>query len=156
MLQEGAAAQYGTDAIAGVINIILKKNARGGLLSATGGEYFDQGGATGQFSANAGFAPNDKSFLNLTFETKSHDHSNRGQVDPRLQDTAFNTTSTSRLSRYPQLANADGFPYLNQISGDAKYRIYNLTYNAGYDLGGGLELYSFGSYGHRVASVYEN
>lgn len=156
VLQEGAAAQYGTDAIAGVINIILKKSGRGGLLSATSGEYFDQGGATGQFSANAGFTPNDKSFLNLTFETKSHDHSNRGAVDPRLQNTAFNTTSSSRLSRYPQLANAEGFPYLNQISGDAKYRIYNLTYNAGYDLGGGLELYSFGSYGHRVASAYEN
>ncbi|MFI4981101.1 MAG: TonB-dependent receptor plug domain-containing protein, partial [Nevskiales bacterium] len=37
VLTEGAAAQYGTDAIAGVINIILKKKASGGMVSGTYG-----------------------------------------------------------------------------------------------------------------------
>ena len=40
VLQEGAAAQYGTDAIAGVVNIILKKNASGGVASATARPVF--------------------------------------------------------------------------------------------------------------------
>ena len=40
VLQEGAAAQYGTDAIAGVVNIILKKNASGGVLNATARPVF--------------------------------------------------------------------------------------------------------------------
>ena len=47
VLQDGAAAQYGTDAIAGVVNIILKKNAHGGLISATGGQYFEGDGEQG-------------------------------------------------------------------------------------------------------------
>src|SRR5580698_1820652 len=41
VLQDGAAAQYGTDAIAGVINIILKKNTSGGQLTYEGGQYYD-------------------------------------------------------------------------------------------------------------------
>src|SRR3954471_6142721 len=43
VLQEGAAAQYGTDAIAGVVNIILKHNNSGRIATATGGKYFEQG-----------------------------------------------------------------------------------------------------------------
>src|SRR5580658_7654161 len=41
VLTDGAAAQYGSDAIAGVINIILKKAASGGNLSGTYGGYYD-------------------------------------------------------------------------------------------------------------------
>ncbi|HSZ50610.1 MAG TPA: TonB-dependent receptor plug domain-containing protein, partial [Caulobacteraceae bacterium] len=41
VLTDGAAAQYGTDAIAGVINIILKSNASGGLLDVSGGQYYN-------------------------------------------------------------------------------------------------------------------
>ena len=40
VLRDGAAAQYGSDAIAGVINIILKDNAEGGEASATAGKYY--------------------------------------------------------------------------------------------------------------------
>src|SRR5438874_793231 len=58
VLQDGAAAQYGTDAIAGVVNIILKKASHGGSISWTGGHYFDQGGLTSDIQANVGFAPN--------------------------------------------------------------------------------------------------
>ncbi|MDB6101883.1 MAG: TonB-dependent receptor, partial [Gammaproteobacteria bacterium] len=44
VLLEGAAAQYGSDAIAGVINIILKKDSSGGMLRALRGGYMDGGG----------------------------------------------------------------------------------------------------------------
>ena len=43
VLLDGAAAQYGTDAIAGVVNIILKKKSSGGSLSATAGDYYNRG-----------------------------------------------------------------------------------------------------------------
>ncbi len=56
VLTDGAAAQYGTDAIAGVINIILKKNSSGGSLTGTYGNYMDGGGNTGDVSGNVGFA----------------------------------------------------------------------------------------------------
>src|SRR5438270_820260 len=52
VLQDGAAAQYGTDAIAGVVNIILKSNYRGGSANINGGQYMDGGGRTGDGSAN--------------------------------------------------------------------------------------------------------
>src|SRR5690349_11630289 len=66
VLQEGAAAQYGTDAIAGVVNIILKKNSSGGMATAMGGQYFEQGGDTYDSSGNIGFDLGGKGFLNIT------------------------------------------------------------------------------------------
>ena len=66
VLQDGAAAQYGTDAIAGVVNVILKKGSSGGALSATGGQYFGGDGDTGAISLNRGFDIGDKGFLNVT------------------------------------------------------------------------------------------
>ena len=72
VLQDGAAAQYGTDAIAGVINIILKSNYRGGSANVNGGAYMDGGGHTGDGMANIGLTPFTNSFLSLTAETKYH------------------------------------------------------------------------------------
>jgi iron complex outermembrane receptor protein len=70
VLQEGAAAQYGTDAIAGVVNIILKKNRSGGVAYATAGQYMDEGGQTYDFSGNVGFPLGSKGFLNITGEKR--------------------------------------------------------------------------------------
>src|SRR4051812_47952848 len=126
VLQDGAAAQYGTDAIAGVINIILKKDSSGGSLTTTGGAYIDQGGQTGDASFNIGFEPNDKSFINLTAEHKYHGHSDRSDIDPRVVNAA-------NLASMPNLTKADGYPYANKISGDAAYHISLLSLNAGYD-----------------------
>src|SRR3990167_5129065 len=105
VLQDGAAAQYGTDAIAGVINIILKDNTEGGSVVISGGKYFDGGGLTGDITANLGLAPIENAYLNLTLESRWHDRTFRGDVDPRTIDTPYNTNSSSLLSRYPQLAN---------------------------------------------------
>src|ERR1700733_16136741 len=44
VLLDGAAAQYGTDAISGVVNIILKHKSSGGQFSATAGNYYNNGG----------------------------------------------------------------------------------------------------------------
>src|SRR6202043_3157250 len=52
VLTDGAAAQYGSDAIAGVINIILKKNSSGGNLGGTWGNYMNGGGNTNAVSGN--------------------------------------------------------------------------------------------------------
>jgi len=153
VLTDGAAAQYGTDAIAGVINVILKTNDAGGSISATGGEYFDEGGKTAAISTNLGFAPVANSYVNLTAETKYHGFSNRGLPDQRV----FNPASPA----YSAANNAvekliPGYPNLNLIAGDAEYRLSNLGYNAGVTLPGEVEVYSFGSFGHKDASSQEN
>jgi len=155
VLQEGAAAQYGTDAIAGVINIILKNADHGGSIVVSGGKYMSGGGDTGDITANVGFAPVENAYLNLTFESRYHDYSFRGDVDPRALNTPYNTSSSSRLSRYPQLVTDPDFPYVNLIAGDAEYRLNVGSYNFGYTIGS-IEIYSFGSYGKKYASAYEN
>ncbi|WP_229259942.1 TonB-dependent receptor plug domain-containing protein [Duganella aquatilis] len=148
VLQDGAAAQYGTDAIAGVINIILKKDSSGGSLTTTGGAYIDQGGQTGDVSFNQGFAPSDNSYINITGEHKYHGHSDRSDIDPRV-------VSAANMAAMPTLTKADGYPYANKISGDAAYHISLLSLNAGVDLGG-VELYSLATYGKKTAQSYEN
>ena len=156
VLQEGAAAQYGTDAIAGVINIILKDQSEGGVIIASAGKYMSGGGETPGITANVGFAPIENAYLNLTFESRYHGYSFRGDVDPRALNTPFNVNSTSRLSRYPQLVNHPDFPYVNNITGDAEYRLHIGSYNFGYELANGVELYSFGTYGHKFGQAWEN
>jgi iron complex outermembrane receptor protein len=153
VLTDGAAAQYGTDAIAGVINVILKKGASGGTISATGGEYFDGGGKTAGLSVNLGMAPTENSYLNLTAETKYHGFSNRGLPDQRLYNPASPSYSAANNAVESQIP---GYPNLNLISGDAEYRLSNLGYNTAITLPGDFEVYSFGTYGHKDASAYEN
>jgi len=151
VLTDGAAAQYGTDAIAGVINIILKKNASGGSVSGTYGNYMDGGGNTGDVSANAGFAPIENSYVNLTAEVHHHGDSNRGAIDPRVINAAQSGT-------YPNddVVNAPGYPYLNGQEGDAAYELKIFAVNAGFDFGNGQEFYAFGSYGDKHAAAYQN
>ena len=156
VLLEGAAAQYGSDAIAGVINIIQKQADSGGEVQITGGQYFQGDGKTAGASANIGFAPIPNGYLNLTAEARYHGFSNRGAIDPRVIDTPFNTSSSSRLSNYPGIATLSDYPYLNKISGDAEYRLYTTAFNAGVDISDSLELYAFGSYGYKFAQAYEN
>ena len=149
VLQDGAAAQYGTDAIAGVINIILKKNSSGGSVSASGGAYFDGGGNTGDAAGNIGFGTGKDAYFSFTAETRHHDRSDRGGVDPRVVDP-------DNLEAMPTLLDAPGYPHLNMIQGDAEYSLNLAMFNAGLAVGETTELYATGSYGKKHAQAYEN
>jgi iron complex outermembrane recepter protein len=81
VLRDGAAAQYGSDAIAGVINIVLKSNSSGGNIDARGGAYSDGGGQTYQFLGNEGFKLGEKGFVNFNI-----DRLNNGNVDRSAGD----------------------------------------------------------------------
>jgi iron complex outermembrane receptor protein len=151
VLEDGAAAQYGTDAIAGVINIILKNGDHGGVLSGTGGSYYQGDGATGALSANAGFALGEKGFFNVTVEQRFHGFSQNGGRDNRITDI-----NGALLPGEPaSYASIPGFPNVNPVIGDSQQQVSNLFYNAGYDLGV-AQFYSFGSYSHRQAQSREN
>jgi iron complex outermembrane receptor protein len=149
VLQDGAAAQYGTDAIAGVVNIILKQNYKGLSGNVNGGGYGDGGGHTGDGTANLGLRPFADAFLSLTVETKYHGFSDRGDIDPRVVDPG-------RLAAMPQLQNHPGYPYVNHISGDAQYRQHIFAANFGADLTENVNLYSFATYGKKKARAFEN
>ena len=70
VLRDGAAAQYGSDAIAGVINIILKKGATGGEIALSGGEYSERDGRQGDLSTNFGIHLGEKGWLRFTAESR--------------------------------------------------------------------------------------
>jgi iron complex outermembrane receptor protein len=153
VLTEGAAAQYGTDAVAGVINIILKKNSSGGSLTGTYGQYGnDGGGKTEDVSGNVGLEPSPGGYFNITGDFRMHGHSNVGEVDPRL------FPANLAASGYPNTnaANVPGYPNLNKISGDAAVQQKILSVNAGWEFEGGTELYFVATYGHKYAASYEN
>ena len=94
VLEEGAAAQYGSDAIAGVINIILKKNASGGVANATAGEFFKGDGQTYDFNGNIGLPLGSNGFLSLTAERQY-----RGYSQTRRARTFAWWTSTAIRAR---------------------------------------------------------
>ncbi len=146
VLQDGAAAQYGTDAIAGVINFIQKRADHGGSINATGGRYYDQGGKTYAIGGNIGLAPFEGAYLNIAAQKKHKGFSFRGDINPQ---------SVNLSTRFPDIRNLPGYPYTNRIVGDPHIDQTVVSYNAGYEFGE-YELYSFGSYGHKKAAAYEN
>ena len=155
VLTDGAAAQYGTDAVAGVVNIITKKANHGGNIIVSAGEYGEGDGRTADVTANIGLAPlGDRSFLNLTYESKFHGHSNRGAQDPRTYNHGTFTTNLSGVNA--AILNNPDYPLVNRVSGDALFHLNVGTFDAGYDFGNGLEFYSFGSYGHKNGQALEN
>jgi len=78
VLRDGASAQYGSDAIAGVINVILKDDAEGFTVSAQTGEYFESDGTRNTIAANGGFSLGSSGFLNATVEYSTADITSRG------------------------------------------------------------------------------
>ena len=155
VLTDGAAAQYGTDAIAGVVNIILKSADHGGSANAAAGEYYNGQGKTGSLSVNRGFTLGDKGYLNVTLEQRYHEGTTQGCGDARVTDSSCNLLP-GLSSPNANAGSATNFPALNRLHGDPSYNLYNAFYNAAFELGEGATLYSFGSYGNRVASHFEN
>ncbi|MDI7775944.1 TonB-dependent receptor [Asticcacaulis sp. EMRT-3] len=136
-------AGYGSDAIAGVVNIVLKSHQGGGAVTTTTGGYFDSGGQTVDVAANMGVVSSPTAFLQVSLQSKYHGYSQRGAVDPRVL-------------AYPGLTAAKNYPYLNTVFGDGAYRLNVFGFNAGRDLGDHWQVYGFGMVGLKTAASREN
>ncbi|HAT32899.1 MAG TPA: TonB-dependent receptor, partial [Janthinobacterium sp.] len=134
VLRDGAAAQYGSDAIAGVINIILKKGADGGSIEAGVGEYQKRDGKQASLNGSVGFALGDKGWLRLAAEVADRDPTNRAGAD--LRDP--------REPRYGQVT---------QRFGDPESRPRTLFLNSQYQLTDAIDWYAFANYGQRDTSA---
>ena len=156
VLTEGAAAQYGTDAIAGVINIILKKNAEGGSLSVSQGGHFAGDGETSAISGNIGFEATGGSYINFAAEYREHEHTNRGAIDPRVLSAGNIDPDAGGTFPNTNMPLAAGYPYLNQIFGDAAYEIKLVSINGGIPLGDNAEIYAIATVGDKHAASFEN
>ncbi|MBB2202075.1 TonB-dependent receptor plug domain-containing protein [Gluconacetobacter tumulisoli] len=132
VLQDGAAAQYGSDAIAGVVNIILKQSSRALTAQAINGGYYYGDGFTSGESVNWGTDLGGRGFFDLSAEYKYMDHTDRGGPDNRT-----------------------GL-YDNHILGNPRQQRETISYNMGYDVTENIQLYSFASYGHVNGESYQN
>jgi len=177
VLRDGAAAQYGSDAIAGVINFQLRRAREGGRISATYGQYeSDVGGireVTGVQTSAPGvpvIAPDGTLALVDTGKDRSVSDGKTLTVTgnigiPFLAEGFVNVTAEYRdrdptnrtgYDRRRQFGSAGAFSpsefSFNRLShryGDARTEDYNGFVNMGTPLAEDIELYAFASYGHR-------
>lgn len=133
ILRDGAAAQYGSDAIAGVMNFILKDDAEGGSLEVKYGEYYEGDGDSVTVAGNIGMPFTDDGFFNVSFEYGNSDPTDRSiqRADAAALIAAGNTDVANPAQVW-------GSP---EIKDELK-----LMYNMGLDIGGGREFFSFGNY----------
>ncbi len=135
VLRDGASAQYGSDAIAGVVNVVLKNNSEGFTASAQVGEYSEGDGRRVNVNANAGFPLGDEGFLSVSLERSTSDITSRGQARPDAAAVAA-------------IVGADQTPYngLGQRWGDPDIDAKKFFVNAGVDISDNIELFANASY----------
>ena len=164
VLLDGAAAQYGTDAIAGVVNIILKNKSSGGQLSATAGQQYGTYQAKGDrydVSYNMGLPLFDKGFVNFTVDKQFGGFTQLGGSDARVAGLGPDGRGlqTGLVNGDIPLSVAQqikGYPNVNPIDGNPEYQLTMGELNAGYDFSDNLQLYAFGTIGHKFGKSYEN
>jgi iron complex outermembrane receptor protein len=138
VLRDGAAAQYGSDAIAGVMNFVLKDDSDGGSLSVKHGEYYEGDGTSTIVDGNIGLPFTKDGFVNLSFQLKNADATSRSVQRP---DAAA-----------LQAAGNDSVPDPAMIWGSPEIKDdITLFANVGLDLGDDKEFYMFGNYSERDA-----
>jgi len=147
ILRDGASAQYGSDAIAGVVNIILKSSVNEFIATATAGTHMTGYGSTleldGQkvlenqtdglqynVNVNYGFELKDKGFLNITADYLNKEKTYRPNYEPIFPDN-----------------------YRKKF-GDGSYQNFRAFFNNKINLGGVTEFYSFGGYNRRNGEAF--
>lgn len=133
VLRDGASAQYGSDAIAGVINVILKKGARGGDVTATAGQFSAGDGRTWQASSNFGVSLGDNGWMRFALQSGNQEETNRAEPDVRPGLTQLGTKFHT---------------------GVVPFRDSNMLINGQYDITPNVQFYAFGHFGRRVGTPY--
>ncbi|MGQ0714715.1 MAG: TonB-dependent receptor [Gemmatimonadaceae bacterium] len=137
ILRDGAAAQYGSDAIAGVINVVLRADANRSI-SASLGQTTEGDGRVTQVQTNYGVGLPNNGFLHLSGEWRDRDSTNRARPDTTVQCTSGSFTVTNCVEG-PRLS----------WQGDAATRDWSAFLNSSLPLTNGMELYGFGGYSKR-------
>jgi iron complex outermembrane receptor protein len=133
VLRDGAAAQYGSDAIAGVVNIILKRGAKGGEAEVVYGQYDAGDGEQATVRGSAGFNLGQDGWVRIAVEAADRNATNRSFADPR-----------------PSAGPRQGL--ITQRYGDPDSRPRTLFVNSEVRINDDVDWYAFASYGERDTS----
>ena len=175
VLRDGASAQYGSDAIAGVMNIILKDNASFGRATLRTGITAEGDGETIGFSINNGSSLGvDKGFINYTVDLSKVNLANRpGQVDAEGEfgDFVFTSPTDDTGADLPNAnairqANAEGRQFVdaflasnpdaNNINGSPETAAAKFAVNGGYDLSENTSIYANAAYVYKKVNSFAN
>jgi len=141
VLRDGAAALYGSDAIAGVIGFQLNDSAEGMSLEVRTGESGEGDGGLTQVQGNIGLPLGDDGFLNITGSWMEQDPTSRS-----LQRTdAINLLTNGNAAQKASVAS----PYAQVWGAPEQIDNYNIFVNSGIEVSDSLEVYAFGNYGSR-------
>jgi iron complex outermembrane receptor protein len=161
VLRDGAAAQYGSDAIAGVINVVLKQDVDKVRVSATSGGYVTgfrnkRDGFTFQTDINYGFRIGEKGYVNLTGQLNNRQGTDRGgfyEYNNRLTNAPqyWFPYATGTESSVIQAKENSVDRYSSAKSGNGNQNNAGLFVNAALPLGGGTELYAFGGVASKLS-----
>ena len=137
VLRDGASAQYGSDAIAGILNFVLKEGSSGTTVDARWGSHYAGDGDVLTLAANVGLPLTSDGFANLSFEWKDSEPTDRAVQRGDAQDLI----DAGNVHVRRPTAQIWGSP---DYSGD-----YKLFGNFGVDLPNGAEVYAFGNWAER-------
>ena len=143
ILRDGATAQYGSDAIGGVINYQIRDD-QGLEASALYGKTYEGDGERLQLSAYGGVRLGDVGFVTVAMEAYDDEGTSRGATRPTAVVFAQNN---------PALVNTiPNYPGPAQIWGSSPGSGFRMFVNAGFDLTDNLKLYATGNYAFSTAN----
>ncbi|WOJ94203.1 TonB-dependent receptor [Congregibacter variabilis] len=173
VLRDGASSQYGSDAIAGVLNFNLKTNNEGVDFTVDTGQFYEGDGASYTVQGNIGLPLGENGFVSISGEVFESEFTERAEQyceawfcldtnNPRFEETSelrqgfvTGTPTSGASARVQGLQSA--FPGgiadasvegENAMPWGVPNREHQMFFvNAGYDLANGMELYAFGNYG---------
>ena len=139
VLRDGAAARYGSDAIAGVINLVLKDIDQGGEARATLGQTYESDGQVRHANAVHGISLGDGGFLTLTADVRDRGPTNRAGLTGVCQ-YATDDDGCAEPDR------ERAFGRKNFRIGDADSLSRGAWFNAGVPLSDSTDAYAFGGW----------
>jgi len=139
VLRDGAASQYGSDAIAGVINFVTKDASDGGIADLQYGQFYD-GESSLKFGFNKGLEISENGFLNVSLEYVDNEALSRGIIRPDAQ--ALVDAGIPGVGADTPFGDA---PF-TQTWGRPETQALRTFINAGFDLGNGKKLYARSNY----------
>ena len=146
VLRDGAASQYGSDAIAGVINFVLKDAPEGAAFEAKYGSTYEGDGDNYQLAGNIGLPLGEGGFVNISAEY--------GEADDTIRSVQRADAAALIAAGYAQVTDlsVNGITTdVTQIWGQPEVRdSIKLFVNAGYDFNAQLSAYAFGNYAERT------
>lgn len=143
VLRDGAAAQYGSDAIAGVVNIVLKRNDQGVDVSGRYGGYSDGGGRTYQITGTGAVPLGDRGFVNVNVDRLDNDNVDRSEADWRQLFPDGDPRNTTFNKKYGQW-------------GQSTRDNWAALINSEYGIADAVTLYGWANYADKSALNYVN